>query len=200
MKKNNLFFVVVTAGLISACGDAGFPDQDTLKILENSTLPTEDFEETSYSLLGLNINEAGSQIEFDALLNVARQENKPVLIDFNGFNCVNCRKMELNVWETREVYPVLEENFMIISLYIDDRDPYPGVDTLEGNRIKTVGDYWKQYEADRYQKNTQPVYDIVDFNNKSLVAGTASYRSHGSPSLFLEWLNEGLANFEQQNI
>jgi thiol:disulfide interchange protein DsbD len=134
---------------------------------------------------------------YDEALAWAKKQNKPLLLDFTGWACVNCRKMENNVWTDESVLPLLKEKFVVVSLYVDDRTALPKEEqkTLSnGKMIKTVGDRYAQMEIQRFGKITQPLYAIVDLNENSLV-GEASYDTHGNPLLFKEWLESGLDAF-----
>ena len=98
----------------------------------------------------------------------ARRVNKPVMLDFTGHACVNCRKMEEHVWPTKPVYPLLEKDYVLISLYVDDRQELPIKDQIEvesalgGTRkLRTVGNKWSHFQTEYFQTNTQPYYVLL---------------------------------------
>lgn len=98
----------------------------------------------------------------------ARKVNKPVMLDFTGYACVNCRKMEEHVWPTKPVYPLLEKDYVLISLYVDDRQELPTDQQVEvksalgGTRkLRTVGNKWSYFQTEYFQTNTQPYYVLL---------------------------------------
>ncbi|MDX2070659.1 MAG: cytochrome c biogenesis protein CcdA [Haliscomenobacter sp.] len=98
----------------------------------------------------------------------ARKVNKPVMLDFTGYACVNCRKMEEHVWPTKPVYPLLEKDYVLISLYVDDRQELPAEQQVEvknalgGTRkLRTVGNKWSYFQTEYFQTNTQPYYVLL---------------------------------------
>lgn len=105
--------------------------------------------------------------DYDKAIELAKETNKPVLIDFTGKACVNCRKMEENVWPKDGVHELLKEQFVLVSLYVDDRKPLAEEDqfTYELNgkkkKIRTVGDKWATFETVNFENNSQPLYVIV---------------------------------------
>ena len=105
----------------------------------------------------------------------AKSQGKPVLIDFTGFSCVNCRKMEDNVWSNSTVYKYLSENYVVISLYVDDKRELPDADKQytnsegEESLIKTYGNKWSSVEIDYYSQNSQPLYVLVDNDGKLII-------------------------------
>ena len=110
-----------------------------------------------------------SMAEFDNILDVAKAENMPVLIYFTGYACVNCRKMEDFTWFDSFVFQLLKDEFIIASLYVDSR---------ELTDSETVGELWMDYQKEKYNSQTQPIYDIVNWDNNSMVNSLATYQSH----------------------
>lgn len=103
----------------------------------------------------------------------AKQQGKPVLIDFTGYACVNCRKMEDNVWSKPEVYKHLSEDYVVISLYVDDKKELPADRQFrdkEFGMIKTYGNKWSMLESDYYGQNSQPLYVLLDHEGKMMTA------------------------------
>ncbi|MDM1507189.1 thioredoxin family protein, partial [Myroides odoratimimus] len=96
----------------------------------------------------------------------AKSVNKPVLLDFTGFACVNCRKMEDYVWSEAEVLSILKNEVVLISLYVDDKKELPEneqyVSETTGKKIKTIGNKWSDFQMKHYQANAQPYYIVLD--------------------------------------
>lgn len=135
-------------------------------------------------------------------LALARAQNKPMLIDFTGYACVNCRRMEENVWTDPDVYKVMHENYIIVSLYVDDKRPLPASQqisytTSDGvkKEIETIGDKWSTFETENFKNNAQPLYAIVDTQER-LLTHPVPYTPNAQA--YLEWLNCGLAAFEKK--
>jgi thiol:disulfide interchange protein DsbD len=110
--------------------------------------------------------------DYQQALELAKKERKPVMLDFTGWACVNCRKMEENVWTDPEVYSRLKEKFILVSLYVDDRQPLPEseqyVSKFSGKKIKTVGNKWSDMQATYFNSNTQPFYVLISPDEKLL--------------------------------
>lgn len=135
---------------------------------------------------------------YDAL-EYAKTVDKPLLLDFTGWACVNCRKMEEFVWADESVAPIMANDFVVASLYVDDRGDVPTkyIDELDknGNPLRTIGDKWMKMQIERYQEVTQPMYVIIDHNENN-VSGKANYQSHGNVEAFKDWLKKGKEAFE----
>ena len=128
----------------------------------------------------------------------AKKINKPVLIDFTGFACVNCRKMENNVWTDPHVLKTLKNDIVLISLYVDDKRDLPKdeqfVSPNSGKKIITVGNKWSDFIIHRYETNTQPFYVLADVEGNNLnkpIGYTPDIEE------YKEWLKEGLDNFKK---
>ncbi len=98
----------------------------------------------------------------------AREVNKPVLIDFTGHACVNCRRMEENVWPTKPVYPLLSKDYVLISLYVDDKRELPEeeqivVETAQGGtrKLRNIGHKWAHFQTEYFKTNSQPYYVLL---------------------------------------
>ncbi|MDR3137873.1 MAG: thioredoxin family protein [Tannerellaceae bacterium] len=119
----------------------------------------------------------------------AREVNKPVLIDFTGFGCVNCRKMEASVWTDPKVKTLMEDYFVLISLFVDDKTPLAQPQTVQeqgrSRRLKTVGDKWSFFQRSRFGANAQPYYMILSPDEKIL---SGPYTYNPSPEDFLRFL------------
>ncbi|HEX8314857.1 MAG TPA: cytochrome c biogenesis protein CcdA, partial [Flavisolibacter sp.] len=134
--------------------------------------------------------------DYNEALQIARQQNKPVLIDFTGWACVNCRKMEENVWPDDEVKSLMKNEFVVVSLYVDDRKKLPAADQIqykteagEEKSIVTVGDKWATFQSENFHAVAQPQYAIISPDEKALTK-TKAYTA--DPKEFAEWLKCGL--------
>jgi thiol:disulfide interchange protein DsbD len=131
----------------------------------------------------------------------ARKVNKPAMLDFTGWACVNCRKMEEQVWSDPEVKQILSEDMVLISLYVDERTKLPASEqyetTMAGKvkKVRTVGDKWTVFQAERYKINSQPYYLVLDHNEEALTEA-ANYQDHGNVDVFKDWLQRNLAAFQ----
>ena len=114
--------------------------------------------------------------DFDEALAAARRENKPILVDFTGFGCVNCRKMEAAVWTDPQVADMLMNDYILVSLYVDDKTPLPEpVEMSDGQggtrTLRTIGAKWSDLQSRRYGTNAQPYYVIIDSEGNQLAPG-----------------------------
>jgi thiol:disulfide interchange protein DsbD len=140
--------------------------------------------------------------DYDKALAYAKKVNKPLFIDFTGKACVNCRKMEGNVWGKPGVIEILRDKVVIVSLYVDDKTELPKaehkrVEYAPGKfkNITEVGEKWSYFQASKYKKNTQPYYIMIGPDGEDLSNGGADYEHHGSTALFKKWLDEGMAAY-----
>ncbi|UKN01223.1 thioredoxin family protein [Paracrocinitomix mangrovi] len=135
--------------------------------------------------------------DFEDAEKYSEETGKPIMIDFTGENCVNCRKMENNVWSDEKVHELMDKDFVIASLYVDDREPLPVAETspFSGRKLETYGDKWADFQSQVFKKNSQPQYVILD-QNGGMINSDASYRTHGSPDKFKIWLKSGRDQFE----
>lgn len=129
-------------------------------------------------------------------LEIAKQENKPIIIDFTGWACVNCRKMEEQVWSDPEVYEVLKNDYILVSLYVDDREKLPEHEQFKYVRangsikkIKTIGDKWATFQTVNFQNNSQPFYVLLD-TDLNLLNPPIGYTPDSKE--YLEWLQQGI--------
>lgn len=132
----------------------------------------------SYSLYGdQNAKEVSPRVinDYEKALQLARSEHKPLLIDFTGWACVNCRKMEENVWTKPGIRQTINDQFILVSLYVDDRKKLPGSQQFryksnagEEKQIRTVGDQWATFQAENFSQVTQPLYVILSPDEKLL--------------------------------
>ena len=128
----------------------------------------------------------------------AKKVNKPVMLDFTGYACVNCRRMENNVWSDEKVLNVLKNDVVLISLYVDDKRELPKneqtVSKTTGNEIITIGDKWTEFIITRYKTNTQPFYVLTDLKEEKLNT-PISYTPNVND--YLNWLNDGISKFKK---
>ncbi len=128
----------------------------------------------------------------------AKKVNKPVMLDFTGFACVNCRKMEINVWSDEQVLKVLKNDVVLISLYVDDKRPLPEneqyVSKETGKKIVTIGNKWTDMIITRYETNTQPYYVLTGLDENKLNE-PISYTPDAKE--YLGWLNAGMSKFRK---
>ena len=133
---------------------------------------------------------------FDEGMIYAQQVNKPVLVDFTGYSCSNCKKMEASVLTNPEVRQLITENFVLISLFVDDKtaleEPFKVVENNKTYTIKTLGDKWNYLQRHKFSANAQPYFVILDNDGKPL---TKPFYFSENTQEFLDFLNSGLRNF-----
>lgn len=135
---------------------------------------------------------------YEEALEYAQEKDIPLMIDFTGYACVNCRLMEQNVWSDERVLAVLKEKVVIASLHVDDRTKLPSPETApDGKKLTTYGDKWANLQKRKYFSSAQPQYILIDMN-EDMLNGDASYQSHGDPESFKQWLDEGLGEYEER--
>jgi thiol:disulfide interchange protein DsbD len=134
--------------------------------------------------------------DYEHGLAYAKQVNKPVLLDFTGDACANCRKMEDNVWSDASILPILKEKVVLISLYCDRKIELPKeqqyVSKTTGKEVVTIGNKWTDFQITRYKSNSQPLYVILDTNGNDLskpIAFTFDKQE------YLTWLKDGISKF-----
>ena len=136
--------------------------------------------------------------DYEAGMAAAKAEGKPVIIDFTGFGCVNCRKMEAAVWTDPKVADMLNEKYVLISLYVDDKTPLavPMSVTENGQQrtLRTVGDKWSYLQRVKFGANTQPFYVLIDNEGKPL-AGSRSYDE--DINAYIDYLQTGIDNYKK---
>ncbi|MDR1671163.1 MAG: thioredoxin family protein [Alistipes sp.] len=139
--------------------------------------------------------------DYEAGMEYARKNDKPVMIDFSGYGCVNCRKMEASVWTDVRVKDRLENDYVLITLMVDDKTALPEVIEVEENgktsRLKTVGDKWSYLQRHKFGTNSQPYYVLLD--NAGNPIGP-SYAYDENVTKYLDFLNKGLENFEARGL
>ena len=135
--------------------------------------------------------------DFDSGLDYAISQNKPILLDFTGWACANCRRIEENVWTDPEIFKIIDEDFVLISLYVDDRKVLPEKDQItlkyksgKLKKIKTVGDKSATFQAINFNNASQPYYVLIN-NDLRILNSPIQYTSKEN---YLAWLKEGLNN------
>ena len=138
--------------------------------------------------------------DYEAGMAYARSVGKPVLIDFTGFGCVNCRKMEAAVWTDNQVRNHIDKDYVLISLYVDDKMPLPETIEVQENgkttKLRTVGDRWSYLQRTKFGANAQPFYVLLDGNGDPLTASRSYDENVGA---YLQFLQTGLKNFADRH-
>jgi thiol:disulfide interchange protein DsbD len=137
--------------------------------------------------------------DYDKGVEYARKVNKPIMLDFTGHACVNCRKMEQNVWAKDKILPILKNDVVLISLYVDDKRPLPNGEQIEsilrpGKKLKYIGQKWSEFQTLKFGANAQPFYVLLNLNEIELNE-PAAY----TPDVdeYYDWLQEGISNFKK---
>lgn len=145
--------------------------------------------------------EANVVNDYEAALKLAKEQNKPILIDFTGWACVNCRKMEENVWPDDQVKALIEEDYILLSLYVDDRKSLPEdqqflftTNTGRKKEIKTIGDKYATMQTENFVNNSQPYYVLISPDEK-LLTKPVGYTPRASE--YASWLKCGLEAFKK---
>jgi len=137
-------------------------------------------------------------LDYETGIAMAQQQNKPVLIDFSGYGCVNCRKMEASVWTDPRVKDLLDNEYILITLMVDDKTRLPEIIEVDENgrttRLKTIGDKWSYLQRHKFGSNAQPYYIALDHGGKPL---SPSYAYDENVERYLEFLQTGLNNFNK---
>lgn len=136
--------------------------------------------------------------DYEAGMAYARQTGKPVMVDFTGHGCVNCRKMELAVWHDAKVRDLLTKDYVLISLYVDEKAPLPEPIEVQENgqttTLRTIGDKWSYLQRSKFGANAQPFYVLLDNNGKPL---NTSYSYDEDVDKFVSFLKTGLDNYNK---
>jgi len=137
--------------------------------------------------------------DYEEGLAYAKSVNKPILIDFTGWSCTNCRKMEASVWPDKEVLRRLRENYVLISLYVDDKtelkEDEKYISSFSGKKVNTIGQKWSDFQASKFGTNSQPYYVIADLDGKVLIPPQAYNLDISNYVIFLD---KGKIAFEQK--
>lgn len=143
-------------------------------------------------------NEVHAQfMDYDLGMEYARRQGKPVMLDFTGYGCVNCRKMELAVWTDQKVSDIIRNDYVLITLYVDDKTPLPQPQKIVENgterTLRTVGDKWSYLQRVKFGANAQPFYVLIDNEGKPL---NKSYSYDEDVPKYVEFLQKGLENYK----
>ena len=135
--------------------------------------------------------------DYDLGMEYARQHGKPVMLDFTGYGCVNCRKMELAVWTNPKVSDIINNDYVLITLYVDNKTPLPSpvkiVENGTERTLRTVGDKWSYLQRVKFGANAQPFYVLIDNEGKPL---NKSYSYDEDIPKYIEFLQTGLENYK----
>ena len=139
-------------------------------------------------------------LDYESGMAVARAQGKPVFIDFTGFGCVNCRKMEASVWADARVADKLKNDYVLISLYVDDKTPLKEpmeVTDENGNKktLRTVGAKWSYLQSHKFGANAQPFYVAIDPATGKPLTGSRGFNE--DVSAYMDFLNQGLMNYKK---
>lgn len=136
--------------------------------------------------------------DYESGMEYARQNNKPVMLDFTGYGCVNCRKMELAVWTDPKVSKLLKEDYVLITLFVDDKtklsEPITVTENGKERTLRTVGDKWSYLQRSKFGANAQPFYVLVDNEGMPL---NKSYSYDEDINLYVDFLETGLKNYKK---
>ena len=136
--------------------------------------------------------------DYEAGMAYAKKVGKPVMIDFSGYGCVNCRKMEASVWTDPKVKQMLEQDYVLITLIVDDKTNLPAPIEIQENgkvrKLKTVGDKWSYLQRSKFGANAQPFYILLDGEGMPLAP---SYAFDEDVSKYIQFLQDGLKQFQQ---
>ena len=148
-----------------------------------------------------NLYDGGVEAKFDDYdegMEYARQQGKPVMLDFTGYGCVNCRKMELAVWTDATVNRLINEEYVLITLYVDNKtqlpEPIEVVENGQTRKLRTVGDKWSYLQRVKFGSNSQPFYVLVDNEGKPL---NSSYAFNEDVDAYINFLQTGLKNYKK---
>jgi thiol:disulfide interchange protein DsbD len=145
-----------------------------------------------YSYSAKEETKVEAEHDFYVALERAKKENKPLLVDFTGWACVNCRRMEEGVWVDPEVKKIMSEKYILVSLYVDEKKELPEEEQftscLSGKRVKTVGNKWSNLQIVNFKSNSQPQYVVLSPEGKQLVNPVG----YTDKSTYLTFLKSGL--------
>ncbi len=136
--------------------------------------------------------------DYEQGMQLARMQGKPVLLDFTGYGCVNCRNMESSVWTDERVARILRDDYVLISLFVDDKTPLPEpIEVKEQGvvrKLRTIGDKWSYLQRHKFGANAQPFYVPVDNNGNPL---SGSYSFNLDTDAYIKFLEQGIENYKK---
>jgi thiol:disulfide interchange protein DsbD len=137
--------------------------------------------------------------DYDAGMEYARKNDKPVMLDFTGYGCVNCRKMELAVWTDPKVSHIINNDYVLITLYVDNRQPLSEPTKIVENgterTLRTTGDKWSYLQRVKFGANAQPFYVLIDNEGNPL---NKSYAYNEDIDKYVDFLKTGLENYRKK--
>lgn len=140
--------------------------------------------------------------DYEDGIELAQKVDKPILLDFTGYACVNCRKMEENVWPIDKVYEQLKEEYVLVSLYVDDKSELPEAEKLKVKRangttrtLRSIGNKWAHFQAQRFQTNTQPYYVLLSPDGKTVLNKPVGYTPDDED--YAEFLRCGIESYQK---
>jgi thiol:disulfide interchange protein DsbD len=184
----SLYLILGLAGVSNLKLLSGFPPPEFYSV----------FEQESDCPLGIDCFK-----DFETGLAYAKEQEKPILLDFTGWACVNCRKMEENVWSEPDVYQILKNDYVLISLYVDDRKELPEAEQFtfqyDSGRTKRIGNIaqkWGTFQDVNFNAVSQPFYVLL---SPDLEVLNTSIQNTDADS-YKNWLLEGLRAFEKREL
>ncbi len=136
--------------------------------------------------------------DYDEGMRVAKEQGKPVFLDFTGWGCVNCREMETAVLHKKEIEKILNEDYVCITLYVDEKGNLPQtIETPDGKKLRTVGNKWSYLQSTKFGVNAQPYYVLLDNEGKPMV-GSYGYDDEKSVEKFEEYLKAGIEEYKKR--
>ncbi len=192
------FIVLVLAFVVYLMPGLTNTKYANLKLLSGfpPPLPYSLYEKDSECPLGLNCYK-----DLEEGIAAAKEQNKPIMLDFTGWACVNCRKMEEQVWSKDKIYEMLKDEYIIISLYVDDRKELKKEEQFQYikpngklKNIETIGDKWATLEIENFQVASQPFYVLLN-HNMELLNHTTAYTPNANE--YYNWLKTGVENFKK---
>jgi thiol:disulfide interchange protein len=194
LSKLRIFFAILTGAFTIYLIPGLSKEHENLSLISGFPPPLyySIYQKQSDCVLDLNCSH-----DYEEGLKMAKKENKPILLDFTGYACVNCRRMEENVWSKPDVWKIMKDKFIVISLYVDDKKTLPTasqftyktLDSVEKD-INTVGDKWATFETENFKKNAQPLYAIIS-NDEMLLTNPVGYTPDVNE--YKQWLECGLS-------
>lgn len=141
--------------------------------------------------------------DYEEAMAAARKLNKPLMIDFTGWSCVNCRKMESEVWTDPGVQKIINDDFILLQLYVDDKTPLTGdevyISQFDGSKIKTLGEKNADFEIVHFNRNSQPYYVVLDNNGHMLTNKGYSAQDGYNPQHFIDFLEKAKEAYQKKN-
>ena len=145
-------------------------------------------------------NEVHAQFtDYDAGMEYAKQHGKPVMVDFTGYGCVNCRKMELAVWVDQKVADIMQNDYVLITLFVDEKtklpEPIKVTENGQERTLRTIGDKWSYLQRSKFGANAQPFYVLLDNEGNPL---NKAYSYDEDVNKYIEFLQTGLKNYKNK--